>query len=128
MRMRTAPLLLIVASLLATAPPLAGCITCQPRLDVRWCLPGSGLCAPAEGDRVADWNPELAAVFPDVARLLEEVPEGKHRHAEWTAEQERAFWQFWDVPLDDAEKQVFLRHEGGLYRVRVLSCNVSNDG
>lgn len=120
--MRTAPLLLVAASLLAAVAPLAGCISCQPHLDVRWCRPGSDLCAPSEDDRVVDWNPELAAVFPDVARLIDEVPLGKHRHAEWTVEQERAFWQFWDIDPAAAEKEVFLRHEGGVYRVRVLSC------
>ena len=120
--MRASPFLLIAASLLATSAPLAGCITCQPHLDVRWCLPGSELCAPGTDDRVVDWNPELAAVFPDVAELLDAVPEGKHRHAEWTAEQESAFWRFWDIDPAQDDKEVFLRHEGGLYRVRVLSC------
>lgn len=116
--MRAAPALL----LLALALPLAGCMECKPQLDVRLCGPGSDLCAPGEGDRVADWNPELASVFPDVARLMDEVPVGKHRHAEWTTEQEQAFWRFWDIDPAEAEKEVFLRHEGGLFRVRVLGC------
>jgi hypothetical protein len=112
----------VLLAALMPALALPGCLGCHPHLDVRLCRPGSATCAPGEGDRVADWNPDLAPVFPDVARLIEEVPLGKHLHAEWTAEQEQAFWRFWDVPLDDPEKQVFLRHEGGLYRVRVLSC------
>ena len=118
---RTFAVLLLAVATAGTAT-LSGCFTCQPHLDVRQCRPGSDTCAPGEGDRVADWNPDLASVFPDVARLLDETPLGKHSHAEWTAQQEAAFWQFWDVPLDDPEKQVFLRHDGGLYRVRVLSC------
>lgn len=119
---RAVPLLLVLVGTLAVAAPLAGCLSCHPHLDLRWCRPGSELCGPGEGDRVHDWNPELAGVFPDIAQLLDEVPLGKHRHVEWTAEQERAFWQFWDVAPEAEDKEVFLRHEGNLYRVRVLSC------
>ena len=113
---------LVLAAALAAAAPMAGCVECQPHLDVRLCRPDSDTCVPGADDRVADWNPELADVFPDVALLLAEAPLGKHRHVEWTAAQEEAFWRFWDVPLDHEEKEIFLRHEGGLYRVRVLSC------
>ena len=112
----------LIASLTAVAVALTGCTTCHPHLDVRLCRPDSETCAPAPGDTVSDWDPELASVFPDVARLIAEVPLGKHLHADWTEEQERAFWRFWDVPLDAEDKQVFLRHDGGLYRIRVLSC------
>ena len=119
---RLLPLALVLGATLAASTVLAGCLSCHPHLDVRLCRPESEVCGPGEGDRLHDWNPDLASVFPDVAILLEEVPLGKHRHAEWTAEQERAFWQFWDVPLDQEDKEVFLRHEGQLFRVRVLSC------
>ena len=112
----------LLASLLVASVGLAGCAECRPHLDVRLCRPGSATCAPTADDRVADWNPELADVFPDVARLIAYVPLGKHLHAEWTAEQERAFWQFLDIPADAEDKQVCLRHEGGLYWVRVLAC------
>lgn len=106
----------------ALAASASGCLGCNPTLDVRHCRPASETCAPSPGDRVADWNPDLANVFPDVARLLEEAPLGKHLHADWTEGQERAFWEFWDVPPEAEDKQVFLRHDGSTYRVRVLSC------
>ena len=115
-------LLALAGLLLAAAVPLSGCATCQPHLDVRHCAPESERCRPAEGDRVLEWNPELAATFPDVARLLDGLEEGHHGHAEWTPEQEAGFWAFWGVPADDPEKQLFFQHGGGLYRVRVLSC------
>jgi hypothetical protein len=115
-------ILVALALALAVAAPMAGCLQCQPRLDLRWCRPDTPTCAPGPGDRVADWEPDLASLFPDVARLMDEVAEGKHLHADWTEGQEEAFWQFWDVPVDADGKQVFLRDDGDLFRVRVLSC------
>jgi hypothetical protein len=113
---------LVLALALAQAPALAGCMSCQPHLDVRHCAPESERCRPAEGDRVLAWDPGRASSFPDVARLLDGLGEGHHGHAEWTEEQEAGFWDSWGVPPEEPEKQLFLRHEGGLYRVRVLSC------
>lgn len=114
--------LVLVALAAAMSAPLSGCLSCEPSLDVRRCRPGSETCAPSPADRVADWNPELASLFPDVARLMGEVAEGKHAHTDWTPGQQEAFWAFWGVPDDAAHKQVFLRDGGELFRVRVLDC------
>ena len=107
---------------LALAAPLAGCLECEPKLDVRHCATESAGCAPRPQDKVADWNPDLSATFPDVARANGETPPGEHAHPDWTETQERAWWEFWGVPLDQPEKQIFLRHDGEMFRVRVLEC------
>lgn len=121
MQARAVPVLAPALALAAVAA-LAGCLDCQPQLDVRHCAPDSERCRPGEGDRVLDWDPELAGVFPDVARLLGEVGEGHHAHVAWTPEQEAGFWAFWGVPAEEPAKELFFRHDGGLFRVRVLGC------
>lgn len=111
------------AVLLATlsAVAAAGCLQCQDQLDVHQCRGETGRCDTA-GEVVAQWDPELSALWPDLGRLIGSTGRGEHGHADWTPEQAAAFWAFWHVPADRPDKQVFLRHEGGLYHVRVLAC------
>ena len=116
------PRLLVVAFALALAAPLSGCFTCQPQLDVHHCRNEAGRCDTL-GEVVADWNPELRDLFPDVDRLVNSVAVGKHAHAEWTHDEEATFWSFYQVPADREDKQVFLRWGGELFQVRVLTCD-----
>ncbi len=91
-------------------------------LDVRHCRPDATTCLPTADDFVTDWNPDLASLWPDLARLLNQTPVGEHNHADWNQDQERTFWEFWHVPAEEPEKQIFLRHDGAVFRVRVLTC------
>jgi hypothetical protein len=101
---------------------LPGCLSCQPLVDVRHCTDQTGDCEPRQGDPVVDWNPDLGDLWPDIARLMASTAEGRHEHATWSNSEAAAFWAFWNVPADRAEKQVFLRHDGELFRVRILAC------
>lgn len=105
--------------------PVSGCLACEPELEVYHCRAATGRCDPAGGPTVA-WNPDLAGLFPDVARLLAEVPPGKHAHAGWTEARQDAFWSFYQVDPDAEAKQVFLTTGNGtaqqLFQVRVLEC------
>lgn len=113
--------------LAALVVPVSGCFTCQPQLDVHRCRDATGRCDPAVTTPI-EWNPDLAPLFPDVARLLGDVGTGKHGHADWTEEQADAFWEFYHVDPDADGKQVLLSHgnatTGGpqLFQVRVLEC------
>jgi hypothetical protein len=101
---------------------LPGCLSCQPLVDVRHCTDLGSDCEPRDGDPVVDWNPDLADLWPDLSRILSSTVEGRHEHALWSDSEAAAFWAFWNVPEGRAEKQVFLRHEDNLFRVRVLAC------
>ncbi len=114
-----------LAALLALAglpTPLAGCLGCEPTLDVRHCLDASERCAPAETSAVIEWNATWAAAFPDVDRLLRETALGEHSHGVWNSSREAAWWQAAGIPLDQATKEAYVRFENGLYRIRVLTC------
>lgn len=114
--------LVLLAFVLAVSAPLAGCLQCEMQLDVRDCTARVAGCDPGAG-RVVEWNPELAGLWPDVARLIETVGPGMHAHADWTPEQAEAFWTFYQVPEGDGvHRELFLSHGDGLFRVRVLPC------
>lgn len=113
--------LVVLAFALAVSAPLAGCLSCANQLDVHHCRAETGRCD-TQGEVVVDWNPDIAGLFPDVGRLVEEVGVGLHGHAAWSDEQMRTFWLFYDVPLDREDKQVYLRHDGKLFHVRILEC------
>jgi hypothetical protein len=115
-------LVALLASAVAGAA-LSGCTgPCQPLLDVRNCLPEQPGCQPSPDDPEVQWNASLAPLFPEVHDLLAKTPRGGHEHAKWSEEEAAPFWQFVGVPPEREDKQVFVHWEGGLYRVRVLSC------
>ena len=115
------------ALLLGLLVPVSGCFTCQPQLDVHHCRDATGRCDPAATPPI-EWNPDLAGLFPDVARLIDEVEVGGHGHADWTEAQADAFWAFYHVDPDAPDKQVLLSvgnataGEARLVQVRVLAC------
>lgn len=109
---------LLLAGLLV---PVSGCFTCTPQLDVRHCRDTTGGCA-LEGQVVVDWNPELRDLFPDIDHFLATLAVGDHGHADWTQAQADTLWSFYHVDADAPDKQVFLRHDGGVFRIRVLAC------
>lgn len=108
---------------LALAAPLSGCIACEPRLDVHHCRAEAGRCDTV-GEVVADWHsdPSHMALFPGIDELLRSVTPGEHGHRAWSEERAQAFWAFYQVPAHREDKQVFLRHDGALFHVRVLAC------
>lgn len=113
-------LLLVLCALLVV--PVSGCFQCVPQLDVRNCAERIAGCDPT-GSAQVEWNPDLADLWPDVARLVGSVPPGMHAHADWTTQQAEAFWTFYQVPPGDGvHRQVFLTHGDGLFRVRVIPC------
>lgn len=114
-------LLAVLALASALSASTAGCFTCAEQLDVHLCRDEAGRCD-LEGEVVADWNADLASVWPDLGRLVGHVERGGHAHADWTPEQAAAFWTFWNIPADREDKQVYLRDGEDLYHVRVLAC------
>lgn len=115
--LRLAALALLAAALV----PVSGCFTCVNQLDVHHCRDETGRCI-LDGQVVADWDPGLKDLFPDVDRLIHTVHAGEHAHADWSQEQTDAFWTFYQVPADRADKQVFLRDGDETFQVRVLQC------
>ena len=113
----------VAVLVLALAVPLSGCLTCQPQLDVHHCRTPTGRCD-TTGEVVSDWNGEgsLKTLFPGIDELVRSVPPGGHGHRAWSEDRAEAFWKFYNVPLDRKDKQVYLRHEGELFHVRVLEC------
>jgi hypothetical protein len=106
---------------------LAGCASsrCMPAVEVRNCGAGAAAgapCAPEPGERVVRWDPEAGALWPPVARLIEGTAAGETAEASWSAEQERAFWAFWDVPAERPDKHLFFVHEGETFRVADHPC------
>jgi hypothetical protein len=116
------PLAALLLALLAGSVATAGCTDCRPQLDVRHCLPGSEGCAPRSDGLVVDWNETHAARWPEVDALIRGTRVGDHSHAVVTRAEERAFWEYWGIDPEASQKEVFARHDGGLYRLRVLSC------
>lgn len=119
----TGPWLLLA---LAGGLALAGCADpCHPEVAVQNCGPEESACGPRLGDRILDWNPDLEAMFPQVARLMAETGEdgaGANGTAEWAnAGQTEAFWTLWGVP-EGPDRQVFLRHVGTTFRVDDRPC------
>jgi hypothetical protein len=108
---------------LALATPLSGCFTCEPQLDVHHCRTETGRCD-TTNERVSEWNGEgsLTTLFPGIDELVRSLPVGEHGHRAWSEDRAQAFWQFYQVPEDRPDKQVYLRHEGKLFHVRVLDC------
>ena len=117
--MRTVFALLVAA----LAAPLSGCLSCEPQLDVHRCGRETGRCDTTD-EVVAEWasDPSHMTLFPGIDELLRSVEPGAHGHRSWSEDRAQAFWAFYNVPADRADKQVFLRHEGGLFHVRVLAC------
>lgn len=108
---------------LALMVPLSGCFSCGPQLDVHHCSSELGRCD-TSGEVVSNWtsDPNLKTLFPGVDELVRSLEVGGHGHRSWSMERAQAFWQFYNVPQDREDKQVYLRHEGKLFHVRVLAC------
>ncbi len=116
------PLGIVALAVLAAATALPGCLTCSDQLDVHHCRDATGRCDPATKPTF-DWDAQsVAALWPDITRLMDEVEPGLHGHADWTRDQADAFWTFYGVPLDQPAKEVLLRHAGELYHVRIQAC------
>ena len=113
--------LVALALVVALSASTAGCFTCQDQLDVYWCHDATGRCD-LQGETVVQWDPELGSLWPDIPRLMEQVDGGGHAHADWTRHQTEAFWEFWQVPADRDDKQVYFRDGEALYHIRVLAC------
>ncbi|MEK6976336.1 MAG: hypothetical protein AABY18_08350 [Candidatus Thermoplasmatota archaeon] len=114
---------LIALLFAALAAPLSGCLTCEPQLDLHHCRNATGRCAMA-GQVVANWTsePNLMALFPGIDELVQSLEPGEHGHRKWSDERAETFWQFYNVPADRADKQLFLQHDSQLFHVRVLAC------
>lgn len=98
---------------------LAGCLDCQPLLEVRHCLERQ--CDPSPDAVEVAWTEEDAQTWPDVDRLMDRTELGEHEHRKWTHEREQAFWQQYGVTGD--RRELIAEKDDELYRVRVLTCD-----
>ncbi|MGB1586700.1 MAG: hypothetical protein ACPHID_06615 [Thermoplasmatota archaeon] len=106
--------LLLVAALLAGA----GCLDCQPLLEVRNCLDHQ--CDPSDDAVELDWTPQLAADWPELDAAMASTPPGDHHHNTWDEATEQALWDAFGVTGD--EKELIVQHDDGRFRIRVLTC------
>ncbi len=118
--MRTTILLLLM---LASPAALSGCM-CEPLVEVRHCREHQNHCAP-DADDVRPWTPEDAAQFPEVDAWIRSLEVGTHGHVDYTPEQEDAFWAYWGLDNSAGDQQLFVSHDGGIFRLRVLTCDGS---
>lgn len=107
---------LVLAATLAAL--VGGCVSCEPLLEVRHCLPTQ--CDPSDDAVAVVWTGAEAAEWPEVDALLRATPPGEHEHRTWTAAQEQAFWDAFGVSGD--ERELIVTTEDGRFRVRVLTC------
>lgn len=105
---------LLLGLLVATA----GCLDCQPLLEVRNCLDHQ--CVPSDDAMELDWSAELAAQWPELDALLGSTELGAHGHREWTEAQEQALWDAFGVTGDQPE--LIVHHGDDRFRIRVLTC------
>ena len=111
-----------VLPLLLAALALPGCTdACLPLLELRPCT-DEGACGRRAQDPELAWDEAWAQAWPDVDRLLRRVPSGEHGHADWDRATAERWWRAVGVDPEAPQKQVFIRHEGALHRVRVLTC------
>ncbi len=97
---------------------LAGCLECEPLMEVRHCLDD---CAASDDAVFAEWTQEDAEMWPAFHALIIKAELGEHEHAKWTSEQEHAFWAHYNVTGD--RKELHVTFEGESYRLKVLSCD-----
>lgn len=115
------PRLLSILLVALASGALAGCLACEPVLEVQRCHSGVRDCDPDPAD-VRDWTAEHAEAWPELDALLTAMDD-EHGHAGWTAEKEDAFWTYWSMDPDAPEKDLYVEHADTVYRVRVITCD-----
>lgn len=118
--MKAAVALLLLVAMVAPAG-LSGCL-CEPLLEVRHCRDEQRGCIPGPA-ALREWTADDAARFPDIQALLETVPAGTHGHVDYTEDEEAAFWDHWGLDNSDHDQQLFVRHDGNVFRLRVYTCD-----
>jgi hypothetical protein len=98
---------------------LAGCLSCEPLLEVRNCLDHQ--CVGSNDAVRLNWTAELASAWPQIDHDMATTLPGEHHHADYTPVREDALWAAFGVTGDEPE--LIIQNGEQTFRVRVLNCD-----